>query len=78
MAISLFVLQQLPDLLCNGAVGGVDTGLKTAIYLGEIAVFCNHCHHAALINGAAVAAEKAFLFHFYSSVMQKPPGAKEF
>ena len=52
----------------------MDAAAEAAVHFHQLPVLCDHRHHPALVDTAAIAAEKGFFFHNQSSTAQKPMG----
>ena len=51
------------DFLGDEAGLGMGTGVVLAVGFQKLSVFCDHGHHAALVDASAVAGEEHFQLH---------------
>ena len=59
----MLVFSEFSDLFGNQTAGFVGTAAEAAVHLHQFAVLCDHGYHAALVDGAAVAADECFFLH---------------
>ena len=60
----LVLIQEFRDIFCDHAIGSVWAIRVTAICLQESIALFYRRHHTAVVDLAAITAEKAFYFHY--------------